>query len=259
LEGDGKLLRVRDAVARLWALPSTDELTSSATVELCGCGFDRALLSRVDGSGLTLVSAWVAGDCEASAGLLVTTRVEGRPAGARVVLGDDGRSAVVPVMLSGRVAGYFHVDRQLRQREVRAAEVEVIVAFAEGFAHAYERSVLRDRLRVVRIEVRRANEALAVSTEGAAGSAVIGFERSAPIAAIGLEAALTKREIEVVRLVAAGRTNAAIAAELVVSEGTVKSHVRHILHKLHAKNRAEAASLYGRLSLSSPRPLGGSA
>jgi DNA-binding NarL/FixJ family response regulator len=88
---------------------------------------------------------------------------------------------------------------------------------------------------------------------------VIGFERSAPIAAIGLEAALTKREIEVVRLVAAGRTNAAIAAELVVSEGTVKSHVRHILHKLHAKNRAEAASLYGRLSLSSPRPLGGSA
>jgi DNA-binding NarL/FixJ family response regulator len=53
---------------------------------------------------------------------------------------------------------------------------------------------------------------------------------------------LTERELEVLRLMATGSTNAQIASELVISQGTVKSHVKHILRKLHASNRAQAVS-----------------
>ena len=46
-----------------------------------------------------------------------------------------------------------------------------------------------------------------------------------------------------------GETNADIARALVVSEGTVKFHVKNILRKLHAANRAEATSRYLRLTM----------
>jgi DNA-binding CsgD family transcriptional regulator len=56
---------------------------------------------------------------------------------------------------------------------------------------------------------------------------------------------LTKRELEVLRLVAAGKTNKAIAAGLVVSERTVDRHVSNILAKLRVSSRAAAtASAY---------------
>jgi RNA polymerase sigma factor (sigma-70 family) len=55
---------------------------------------------------------------------------------------------------------------------------------------------------------------------------------------------LTAREREVLELMASGATNTQIAQELVVSEGTVKSHVKRILRKLRAANRAEAVSRY---------------
>jgi len=51
---------------------------------------------------------------------------------------------------------------------------------------------------------------------------------------------LTDREIEVLRLVAQGRMNREIAAELFISENTVKNHVRNILEKLHLHSRMEA-------------------
>jgi DNA-binding NarL/FixJ family response regulator len=53
---------------------------------------------------------------------------------------------------------------------------------------------------------------------------------------------LTAREVEVIELVSAGATNNEIASALVISESTVKSHVKHILRKLGAANRAEAVS-----------------
>jgi DNA-binding NarL/FixJ family response regulator len=57
---------------------------------------------------------------------------------------------------------------------------------------------------------------------------------------------LTSRETEVLRAIAAGKTNGQIATALFVTEGTVKSHVKHILRKLGASNRTEAVARYHR-------------
>ncbi len=51
---------------------------------------------------------------------------------------------------------------------------------------------------------------------------------------------LTAREVEILKLIAAGRSNAEIAATLVVSAATVKTHVNHIFQKTGARDRAQA-------------------
>jgi DNA-binding NarL/FixJ family response regulator len=51
---------------------------------------------------------------------------------------------------------------------------------------------------------------------------------------------LTPREADVLRAIAAGHSNAEIAAELFISEVTVKSHINHLFAKIHARTRAEA-------------------
>ncbi len=58
---------------------------------------------------------------------------------------------------------------------------------------------------------------------------------------------LTVREGEILHLVAQGLSNADIAERLVVSENTIKTHVKNILGKLHMKNRSEAAAYAARI------------
>jgi len=53
---------------------------------------------------------------------------------------------------------------------------------------------------------------------------------------------LTARELDVLRLVTAGRHNKEIAAELGITENTAKYHLRNILEKLHAQSRTEVAT-----------------
>jgi LuxR family maltose regulon positive regulatory protein len=73
--------------------------------------------------------------------------------------------------------------------------------------------------------------------------------RRAAAALPGMAEPLTDREVEVLRLLAAGRSNQRIAYELVVALDTVKKHVTHVLGKLGAANRTEAVARARQLGL----------
>jgi ATP/maltotriose-dependent transcriptional regulator MalT len=76
-----------------------------------------------------------------------------------------------------------------------------------------------------------------------------------PSGPAGIEAfGLTDRELEVLELVAAGRSNPQIAAELVISPKTASVHVSNIIGKLGVSSRGEAAALAHRLGLGAAAP-----
>lgn len=103
-------------------------------------------------------------------------------------------------------------------------------------------------------------EPLRREVEGLAGRAGIVLETeepapaeasSPPAAAVAPEAplGLTRREVEVLRLIALGRTNREVAADLFISEKTAGVHVSNILRKLGLRSRVEASGYAHRLGL----------
>jgi DNA-binding NarL/FixJ family response regulator len=75
------------------------------------------------------------------------------------------------------------------------------------------------------------------------GQKRLSSEVAAEIAEHATDDALTPREVDVLRLVAGGNANKEIAAQLSLTEESVKSHVRHILGKLAAKDRTHAVAI----------------
>ncbi len=169
----------------------------------------------------------------------------------------------VPIMPDGKVLATIHADRHFSGRRVDAIDRDVLAAFAAALGSMIERKVLVDRLTAQRDHVRSMLQAtddfVSAFCEAEIGldaprlprAPVPGARRAVPpvIGAPGspAERLLSRREMEVLRLMAGGATNAVIADQLVLSEGTVKSHVKRILRKLRAANRAEAVSRFLRL------------
>jgi DNA-binding CsgD family transcriptional regulator len=185
--------------------------------------------------------------------------VEGDGASARHAFGTALSWAVyvvAPIVLDGAVIGFFHATRG---GPLDAGDVDALAAAAACFGIVYERAVLRHRLRAQRQQLREiASWADARSSEFGDRLVTLTPDAEAesatpqPSGAAGeaaLRDLLTRRELDVMRLIARGVTNAEVARELVLSEGTVKFHVKNILRKMRASNRAEATSQYLRLTL----------
>lgn len=166
-----------------------------------------------------------------------------------------------PLMPTGRVIGLIHADYE--DARVGPLDRDILWAFATGFGQVFERAVLLSRLRDQRVEVRNAMEAVVSALDGLADAEIDLATRAHPTALAAslsirtpadgalakLEGLLTARELEVLALMATGATNRRIAERLVITDGTVKSHVKRILRKLRAGNRSEAISQYLRLTV----------
>lgn len=76
-----------------------------------------------------------------------------------------------------------------------------------------------------------------------AGKALIPADVAAKLAERMMEPDLTPRELEVLNLLAQGKTNCQIAQQLCIAVGTVKSHVNSILTKMAAEDRTQAVTL----------------
>jgi DNA-binding CsgD family transcriptional regulator/GAF domain-containing protein len=168
-----------------------------------------------------------------------------------------------PVLAWGRPIGLLHADRSTERPGVCEVDRDVLGMFAEGLGVAFERNMMMDRLGSMRQaadEHLRAVHALAddftvevMELAGTASSVEGLLKGQNPTRHTmtdhdgGGLADLTAREIDVLRALAAGKTNAQIALSLFVAEGTVKSHVKHILRKLGAANRTDAVAKFHRL------------
>jgi DNA-binding CsgD family transcriptional regulator len=171
-----------------------------------------------------------------------------------------------PIVVTGRVVGFFEGDRPAGPEPLSAIDREALDLFARRFAQIFERAALRRRLRIQQHEMRRVASWADSRTSELSDRAIdLASERSptdgdtAPSSQATTDGALadllTRREIDVLKLMVKGETNAGIARALVISEGTVKFHVKNVLRKMQASNRADASSRYLRLTLGSA-PLG---
>lgn len=165
-----------------------------------------------------------------------------------------------PVTVRSDVIAVIHADR-VNGRQLDVLHRDVLWEFAAHLAQAYESANLRRTLRQERMQMRRFLEWLNARSAELNDAAIelVPRQRTDLPPTIPLDAQrpqigtedrtvfseiLTRRELEVLRLLTLGRTNRAIAAELVISPGTVKFHVNSIFRKLRVANRAQAVSRY---------------
>ncbi|MEU1994181.1 LuxR C-terminal-related transcriptional regulator [Nocardia gamkensis] len=289
------LRRLFAALERMRRRADADQVLDSAPEELCAaCGFDRAMISLVQGSiwlprRLHLSEEHVSDDTDrelveyltdleiALASPLVEAEVvrrrlpalvgeaqhEERAFGPLMRISRTREYVVAPIVVGSVVLGLLHADTYRSGRPLALADRDSVRIFAEGVGLVYERAVLRSRL-----SRQRDHLAETMSTLGRIADMSIDESVRLPNPATRVAVAippstgrstpdplghLTGREREVLTLLAGGATNAQVADQLTVAESTVKSHVKHILHKLGAPNRAGAIARYVRASNSDDR------
>ncbi|RDI55971.1 helix-turn-helix transcriptional regulator [Nocardia mexicana] len=259
-EGVEMMHRVRRALARLHDATTADDLLARAPEAVCTLGFDRALVSTVDESFWHLHTMCVIGDQRLAEEMVTAGRsrpprldgtliesdivrharpglaldVQHNPRVDRTLVKMSGSTSygIAPLTVRGKVVGLVHGDCHRPHRDVDATDRAVLDLFAEGLSHSLARLRVLDGL----ADLRRGMDQLTTDVNIAARQAV-----PAPAPAHPL---LSSREVEVVELLAAGEPNRLIARKLSISEGTVKTHVTHILRKLGAANRAEAVAYW---------------
>jgi NarL family two-component system response regulator LiaR len=186
--------------------------------------FRRSLVEVLEASGLAVVAECATGE--------EVVRLAGELRPDIVVLDDD----LTDISASDAMSRILAFDPSVKVLALTAVleEARMVEALAAGACGYLLKTVSVDTL------------VAAIRCALAGGSLIIPWDASgvlerAGIAGDGLKARLSGREIQVLRLVAEGRDNGEIAAELVISPRTVKDHVSHILEKLGAENRTEAA------------------
>jgi DNA-binding CsgD family transcriptional regulator len=277
------LARIRESMEVLHECTTPDELIETAPRELCrACGFSRAMISRIRGSHWVpevyesaseldptdeVFKHWIEHSEVPLEHMLVETEMVRRRMPILITDTDDPRmwtelitrgqtSAYVaaPIIPDGRPIGFLHADN-VGQTPVTIEDRNNLWAFAEQFGLVYHRAVLVERIDQQRAQLHEAFGAAEEVIEELHNTELelSRTAHSSPQSTSGalfrpaesrLDTLLTRREREVLELITSGATNVRIAEQLVISEGTVKSHVKHILRKLRVGNRAEAVSRY---------------
>jgi DNA-binding CsgD family transcriptional regulator len=248
-------------MTRLSRLDSVARLVSAAPREACrAVGFERAMLSHIRGDRISFASVSFEADPVMAADFARLARAV-RPRLDRCapeheavvrqmpVLVRDAQHAVgvfrplthvartesyivAPIVRDGHTVGLLHADNFGPGTIMDELDRELLWTLATGVGWAMDdiatRSLRQGRSREELLEEAAELPALEADVNGSSGR-------------LGT---LTAREEEVLQLMSEGASNAAIGEALVISQATVKSHVRHILRKLGAANRTEAVSLF---------------
>jgi len=242
--------RVREALRRLHEVGAPSRTLERAAEELgVSAGFDEVAISCLEGDELVPRARWQrrAGDAPHDLGPRSAPGAEEARAIAApdvVVVaagGSDRAELLAAVTLRRDPVGVLRARLPTRPGPPTALDRELVMTFVVGLDAALERAALEQALQRHRAALaagaRFIERRLGAPVLAAAGGA------QAPAAADTTPAdPLTVRELEVLRLLASGLGNRAIAARLAISEGTVKYHVKNILRKLRARSRADAVA-----------------
>ncbi|WP_250281093.1 LuxR C-terminal-related transcriptional regulator [Frankia sp. CiP1_Cm_nod2] len=274
---------VQQALVQFRDIRQIDQLSNKCPKVMAEMGFDRAMLSMVDKSVWIPASAYVDGDPEWAQAIvrsgqehpqqlvsslpefelvrrkhgILVTDAQQNPKANRAIVGPSlSRSYVAAALMpEGNLIGLLHCDQYFHRGDVDEFDRNLLNLFAEGFGYVLERAILLARSVAIQAEVAKLSESIDAAVEGFSDEIAITSDGLSPsvrravntswTAHTALDAyGLTRREMEVFRLMAAGETNSQISDHLIISAGTVKSHVKHILRKLGMTNRAEAISYW---------------
>ncbi len=265
----------KEALARLRGISTNNELADRIPVELCQAGFGRVLFSLIQQNTWMVRSAHTTGDEALMAALLEAGRANPRrlcrplPESAMVrtkspILVERPQTdprvnsplvAVVkpnvyvaaPVYVWQTPVALLHADAPDGEAgDVGAEDRDVLGVFAEGLGAIMERNIVLERIQAMRTGADE-HRKLIESLSDFVGAQFSDTENAPPpVQLVKDDKAdpLTRRELQVLNLLAAGKTNAQIAGRLFISEGTVKSHLRHIMEKLGATNRTDAVARF---------------